>query len=95
MVEVGALLSIDLDSDKILVHQSRHVSIGVGFAFHNVTPVTGGVANGEEDRLVFLPGPGQGFLTPGIPVNRVSGMLQQIRTVLEHQPVVACPAIRR
>ena len=38
---------------------------------HNMAPVTGGVADGEEDQLVFLAGQAEGLLAPGEPVHGI------------------------
>jgi hypothetical protein len=47
-----------------------------------MAPVAGGVADAEKDRLIFLPGLLKGLLSPRVPVNRVVGVLQEIRTAL-------------
>lgn len=38
--------------------------------------MTGGIADGEEDGLVFLLGFGKGFVTPGVPIYWVVSVLQ-------------------
>ncbi len=52
-VEVGPLLAIDLDVHEVLVHQGGDLRVLEALALHHVAPVAGGVADGEEDRLVF------------------------------------------
>ena len=47
-----------------------------------MTPVTGGVADGQEDELVALPGSREGLLPPRVPVDRVASMLPQVRRAL-------------
>jgi hypothetical protein len=42
--------------------------------------MTSCITNAHKNRLVLLNGPLKGFITPGIPVNRIMGMLEQIRT---------------
>jgi len=44
--------------------------------------MTGGVPYTEEDRFVLVTGLIQGLLPPGIPVDRVIGMLEKIRGIL-------------
>jgi hypothetical protein len=45
-----------------------------------MTPVTGGITDTQQDRFVFTLGLGKCFLAPGMPVNWIVGMLQEIRT---------------
>ena len=52
-VDVRPLLAIDLDADEGLVEEGGHGLVLEGFMGHDMAPVAGGVADGEEDRLVF------------------------------------------
>src|SRR6266511_6095536 len=54
---------------------------------HHVAPVAGGVADREQDRLVLLARLGQRLGTPREPVDRVVGVLQQVRAGRSGQPV--------
>jgi hypothetical protein len=49
--------------------------------------MAGGIADGKEDGFVFLFRADEGFLSPGIPIHRVVGVLEQIGTFLVDQPV--------
>ena len=40
--------------------------------------MAGGVADAEEDRLVLRSRPGESLLAPGIPVDRVELVLEQV-----------------
>src|ERR1019366_4208143 len=44
-----------------------------GLVGHHVTPVAGGVADGDEHRLVLCAGAGEGLGTPGQPVDGILG----------------------
>jgi hypothetical protein len=44
--------------------------------FHDMTPVTGCVSNTQKDWFIFLARFLQGFISPGIPVHRVIGVLE-------------------
>jgi hypothetical protein len=46
---------------------------------HDMAPVTGGVADRQQNRLVLRLGVIEHFLTPGLPVDRVVLVLQEIR----------------
>ncbi len=53
LVEVGALLAVHLDVDEVAVHDLGDLGGGEGLALHDVAPVAGRVADGEEDGLVL------------------------------------------
>ena len=57
-------------------------------ALHHVTPVAGGVADRQQQRLVLGAGPGERLLAPRIPVDRVVGVLEQVRAGLVGEAVV-------
>ena len=52
LVDVRPLLAIDLDVDEQLVHHARGRLVLEAFVRHHVAPVTGRVADREQDRLV-------------------------------------------
>src|SRR5688572_9078545 len=80
MVQVGALLAIYLDIDKMLVHEAGSLLVFKTFLFHYMTPVTGCIPDTYKHGLVFAKGSVQSLFAPGIPVHRVIGMLKQVRT---------------
>jgi len=43
-----------------------------------MTPVAGGISDAHQNGLVFLSGFLNSFVSPGIPVNRVVGVLEQV-----------------
>src|SRR5690606_39607577 len=47
------LLAIDLDVDELAVHEGGDLRVGERLALHHVTPVTGRVADRQEDRPVL------------------------------------------
>ncbi len=92
-IHVRALLPVDLDADDRLVHQFGDLGILEDLPFHYMAPVAGGIADGEQNRLVFLPRLGKRFLAPWIPVNRVMRVLEQIRTARINKLI--CISMRR
>lgn len=52
-----------------------------GFPFHDVAPVTGRVADGKEDRPVAFSCQDEGPLIPGLPVDRIVRVLEQVGTL--------------
>ena len=53
-----------------------------------MTPVAGRIPDGEKQGKVLLPCLGKSLLSPGIPVYRVMGMLEEVWTLLVDQPVI-------
>ncbi len=90
-IEVGALLAIDLDVDEELVHDRGTGRVLEGFVRHHVAPVAGGVADREQDRLVLAARPLESLRPPRVPVDRIPGVLQQVRAGLVREPVALRP----
>ena len=80
LVEIGPLLAVDLDVDEQAVHHRRHLGILEAVVRHHMAPVTGRIADRQQDGLVLAARFLQGFLAPRVPVDRVVGMLQQVGT---------------
>jgi len=89
------LLPIHLDGDEVLVEDLRHILSFERLALHHVAPVAGRVAHGQEDRLVLLPGLSERLRPPGVPVDRVARMLEQVGAVFVDQPVELLAAAGR
>jgi len=47
-----------------------------------MAPVTRGIANTDQQELVFIPGFLESFLSPGIPIDRIMSVLKQVRAAL-------------
>ena len=47
-----------------------------------MTPVTGGITDAEQNRLVFRFGLAERRFSPRVPIHRIVRMLQQVRTGL-------------
>ncbi len=58
-----------------------------GLAGHDMAPVAGGVADGEENWPVLSGGGPEGFLTPGIPVHWIVCMLQEVGALLGDEAI--------
>src|SRR5436189_267533 len=90
--DVRPLLAVDLDADEVLVHQGGRLLVLERLVFHHVAPVAGGVPDREQNRLVLVARPPSRLLTPGVPVDRVVRVLQEVRARLGGQTVHA-PAL--
>ena len=81
-VDVGPLLAIDLDVDEQLVHQLRGRRVLEALVRHHVAPVARRVADRDEHRLVEPLRLGERLLAPRPPLDRVVGVLPQVRRAL-------------
>src|SRR5579884_3714931 len=87
VVDVGALLAVDLHVHEELVHQARDGRVLEALPLHHVTPVAGRVADREEDRLARRARRSERLLPPRVPVDRVVGVLEKVRARLVREPV--------
>ena len=86
-IQIRALLPVDLDVDKELVHELRGARILKGFVGHDVAPVARGVAHREQDRLPFVCGFLESLFAPRVPVDRVGCVLEEVGTGLGRESV--------
>ncbi len=86
-VDVGTLLAIDLDVHEQAVHQRRGLVVLERLVRHHVAPVARGVADREQDRPVGVAGGRARLVAPRVPVDRVAGVLEQVRAGLAAEPV--------
>ena len=77
-VDVGPLLAVHLHVDEPVVHHRGDGRVLERLVGHHVAPVARRVADREQDRLVLGPGPGERLLAPGVPVDRVVGVLAEV-----------------
>jgi len=87
LVEVRPLLPIDFDVDKQAVHQRCCRFVFKGLVGHYVAPVACRVSYGEQYRLVLGPSLVQGLCGPGLPIDGIVGVLQQVGAGLVNQAV--------
>ena len=78
-IDIRAFFSIDLNADEMLIQDLGDVWVFKRLVLHDVTPMAGGVPDREKNRFVLFPRFGKRLLAPGKPVDRVVGMLEQIR----------------
>ncbi len=62
----------------MLVQDGGYRLVLEGLVGHDVAPVAGGVANGDEDRAVELAGEVEDLRAVGVPVHRVVTVLDQV-----------------
>ena len=77
-VDIGPLLAVHLDVDEGSVHELCRLVVLEGLALHDVAPVACGVADRQEDGAVLLAGQCQGFVAPGVPVDGVVRVLEEV-----------------
>src|SRR5262249_24972376 len=87
LVDVGAFLAVHFDVDEEIVHHLRGWRVLEALVRHDVTPMAGGVADREQDRLVGALCLGERLGSPWPPVDGVVLVLQQIGTGLAGETV--------
>jgi hypothetical protein len=65
------LFSVDFDGDEVVVEQVGYLVVLEGLALHDVTPVTGGIADADEEEFVVFSSEGYGFWSPHLPCHWV------------------------
>ena len=78
-VDVGPLLTVDLDVDEEVVHERGGGAVLERLVRHHVAPVARAVADRDEERLVLVARPFERLVSPLVPVDRVLGVLQEVR----------------
>ncbi len=78
VVDVRPLLAVHLDVYEQPVHQRGCFGVLEGFVGHHVAPMTGGVADRQQDRLVARLRLVQRRGAPGSPMHRVIRVLEQV-----------------
>jgi len=87
LVDVGSFLTVDLDADKIAIEDLGGFGDLEGLPFHDMAPVTGGVADAEEDGFVLGARLGEGLLAPGVPVDGIVLVLEEVRGFFAGQAI--------
>jgi hypothetical protein len=86
-VDVRVLLPVDFHRDEALVHERGRFIVLEGLVLHDVAPVTGRVADGEENRLVLVARALEGIFAPRVPVDRVVRVLEEVGAGFLGEPV--------
>lgn len=87
LIKIGPLFAIDFDADEMLIHDPGDRLVLKRFPLHDMTPMAGGIADREENRPLQFRGLRQRFRSPGIPIHRVIGVLQEIGTSLLYEAI--------
>ncbi len=82
VVDVGPLFAIDLDVDEVGVHHASDVFVLKDQPLHHVAPVAAAIADREKDRFAFPLGLLKDLGRPGVPVDWIVRVQQQIGTGL-------------
>ncbi len=87
-IDVGELLTVHLDGDECLIHETGDFFILKAFVRHDMTPVAGGIPDGEKNGFVLFSCRRKGLVVPGKPCNRVVCMLEKVGAdlILESVP---------
>ena len=77
-VQIGPLLPVHLDAHEVRVEEGGGRLILERFPLHDVAPVAGGVSDAQEDGLILGSRLLHRLRSPGVPVDRIVGVLQQV-----------------
>ena len=77
-IYVGPFFTIYFDVDVKTVHNFCDGRVFEAFMCHDMAPVTGGVADGEQNGLVFRLGTGERVWAPWVPMDRIVLVLQKV-----------------
>jgi hypothetical protein len=89
-IEIGPLLAIDLDVDVERIHKLRGRRVLERFVRHDVAPMTGGIADRQQDRLVLAARAFERLAAPRIPVHGIVRVLAQIGARLMFELIHRC-----
>ena len=78
LVDIRPLFAVDLDVDEVAVHCRSNAVVLEALMRHDMAPVASRIADGEQDRLVVPFRRRERRVGPGLPVDRVVPVLQQI-----------------
>jgi hypothetical protein len=81
------LLPVYLNADEMLVHEGSGFLILKALPLHDVAPVTSRIAYRDDYRLILGLCPKKGLIPPGVPINGIMGMLQEIWALLVDQAI--------
>src|SRR6267143_1014002 len=87
LVDVGPLLPVNLDRDELLVEDSGGRFVFEAFFILYMTPMTSGVPNAQKDGPILTFCLRERFFSPRIPLHRVPGVLQEVRTLFVDEAV--------
>jgi hypothetical protein len=79
----------------MLVHDRGGLRVLERFVGHHMTPVAGGIADAQKDRLILRAGFFERLWTPGIPIDRIIRVLQQVRRIFSGKMVHQTPKKKR
>jgi hypothetical protein len=78
LIDIRAFFAIHFDVHEEVVHRRPDFGIGEALVVHHMAPMTGGVSDGEQDRLVLLLRLRQRGRTPWAPMHGIVLVQQQI-----------------
>ncbi len=87
-VDIGALFAIDLYIDEVLVHKTGGDRVFKTLVGHDMAPVAGGIADGQKNGLVAVPGLLKRLFTPSHPVYWIILVLKEIGAGFQAKPVM-------
>ena len=87
LIKVGTLLAVELDADKMRIHQRGDLVILKAFMRHDMAPMTRRIADGKQNRHIAAARPVKHGRLPRLPMHRIILVLQKIGAGRRAQPI--------
>ena len=87
LVHIGPFFPVKFHADEVLIEKFRYLFILERLPLHHVAPVTGRIADAQQNHLVVLAGLFKSLFSPGIPIHRIKSVLEEVRGFGIDQPV--------
>ncbi len=94
IVNVGAFFAVHFDVDEQVVHHGGGGLIFKALVGHHMAPVTSTIANAQQDRFVGGLGGLERVGSPGVPIDRIFFVLEEVRAGFVLQTVHNMPLER-
>ena len=86
-IDVGPLLAVHFDRDVVFIDIFGDLDIVERLFLHDVAPVAGRIADAQQDGAAEAASGLEGFISPGMPVHGVVGVLQEIGAAFQQQTI--------
>ena len=79
VINVRTFFAIDLDANKMVIHELAYLNITKCLLLHDMTPVARAVANADQNEFVILLRLFPRLITPRPPIDGILAVLKEVR----------------